>query len=172
MDYFSGKFSINFREFIKKLLDRFGELDIEMSCVLFSSYKKRTKQNMKKVLIFLLLVIITISCKSQSNEFSLIGKWQAVESSSSDGAKTFTHKVKNGEIFIFDLNNIVKDKLGNIGKYSFQDEKLHIELANQHRYYKLYYEKDNPEQIFLNPVTSDYQIICDEGCAFVYEKIN
>lgn len=127
---------------------------------------------MKKVLNLLLLTVIINSCKSQSNEFTLIGKWQAVESSSSDGAKPFTHKITNGEIFMFDQNNIVKDKLGNIGKYSFQDEKLHIELANQHRYYKLYYEKENPNQIFLNPVTSDYQIICDEGCAFAYEKVN
>jgi hypothetical protein len=117
-------------------------------------------------------MVITNSCKSQSNEFSLIGKWQAVESSASNGAKPFTYKITNGEIFMFDLNNIVQDKLGNIGKYSFQNENLHIELANQHRYYKLYYEKDNPKRIFLNPVTSDYQIICDEGCAFVFEKVN
>jgi hypothetical protein len=127
---------------------------------------------MKKILTLTFLIILTNSCKSQSNEFSLIGKWQAVESSSSNGAKVFTHKITNGEIFIFDLNNVVKDKLGNIGKYSIQDERLHIELANQDRYYKLYYEKDNPEQIYLNPVTADYQIICDEGCAFVYEKVN
>lgn len=127
---------------------------------------------MKKILALLLLIIISNSCKSQSSEFSLIGKWQAVESSSSDGAKVFTHKITNGEIFIFELNNIVKDKLGNSGTYSFQDEKLHIELANQDRYYKLYYEKHNSERIFLNPVTSDYQIICDEGCAFIYEKVN
>lgn len=127
---------------------------------------------MKKVLILLLFTAATNSCKPQSNEFSLIGKWQAVESSSSDGAKSSKHKITNGEIFMFELNNIVTDKSGNIGKYSFQDEKLHIELANQHRYYLLYYEKDNPKRIFLNPVTSDYQIICDEGCAFVYEKVN
>lgn len=126
---------------------------------------------MEKILTLLISILITNSCKAQSNEFSLIGKWQAVESSSSEGANVFTHKITNGEIFIFDLNNIVKDKSGNSGKYSFQDERLHIELVNKDRYYKLYYEKDKPEQIYLNPVTADYQIICDEGCAFVYEKV-
>ena len=93
---------------------------------------------MKKILTLLLLIVIANYCKPQSNAFSLIGKWQAVESSSNNGAKVSTHKINNGEKFIFLLDNIVKDKLGNICKYYFQDEKLHIELANQDRYYKLY----------------------------------
>ncbi|TPD71263.1 hypothetical protein [Flavobacterium microcysteis] len=125
---------------------------------------------MKKIITCLFLTLVLNSCKSQTKGFTILGKWQAVEYSGSDGAKGFTHKISNGEIFIFEMKNIVKDKLGNIGTYTFQNNKLHIELAEQDRYYTLYYDEINPERIFLNPVTSDYQIICDEGCAFTYEK--
>lgn len=126
---------------------------------------------MKKAITYLFPLLVFNSFKSQTKEFTILGKWQAVESSASNGAKVITHKISNGEIFIFEMKNIVKDKIGNIGTYSFQDNKLHIDLAKQHRYYALYYKKINPERIFLNPVTSDYQIICDEGCAFVYQKL-
>ena len=31
--------------------------------------------------------------------------------------------------------------------------------------------KDDFEKVSLTPVTFDYQIICDEGCKFIYEKV-
>ncbi|WP_447636615.1 hypothetical protein [Flavobacterium microcysteis] len=125
---------------------------------------------MKKIITCLFLTLVLNSCKSQKKEFTILGKWQAVEYSGSDGAKVFTNKISNGEIFIFEMKNVVKDKLGNTGTYTFQNNKLHIELAEQDKYYTLSYDEINPERIFLDPVTSDYQIICDEGCSFTFEK--
>ena len=125
---------------------------------------------MKKMLSLFLLIIIINSCKSQSNEFTLIGKWICIEEHGSNGADRFISPIKDGDILVFDTDNIVTDKRGIKGLYNLKGDSLHIAIPDNERFYILYKFKDSFDKIALSPVSSEYQIICDEGCAFVYEK--
>lgn len=126
---------------------------------------------MKKILTLILIMILTNSCKSQSNEFSLTGKWLCVEEHGSNGAREFIKKVKDGEILIFGSDNTVMNKSGIKGLYNLKGDSLHIEIPNNEKFYIITKFKDDFEKVSLTPVTYDYQIICDEGCEFIYEKI-
>ncbi|UPT71182.1 MAG: hypothetical protein M0D53_01860 [Flavobacterium sp. JAD_PAG50586_2] len=124
---------------------------------------------MKYIVICLLLVFS--SCSSQVKEFSLIGRWEMTEFWGSDGAKTYTEKRENQKVFTFEPNNIVKDKLGNQGTFEVSGENLHIVLPSGDEYYHFHYDKKDVEKLFLSPRTEKYEIICDEGCEYVFEKI-
>lgn len=126
---------------------------------------------MKKILTLFLLMILTNSCKSQSYEFFLTGKWLCVEEHGSNGAREFIKKVKDGEILIFGSDNTVINKRGIKGLYNLKGDSLHIEIPNYEKFYIINKFKDDFEKVSLTPVTSDYQIICDEGCEFIYEKV-
>lgn len=127
---------------------------------------------MNKKILFLTILILTIGSNAQKKN-SLIGNWKQIEEISSDGANKIRIPIKNGETLIFMNNNIVKDGLGNKGTYEFNGDKLHISLIKNERFYRFYRDNGgNSEKIYLSPVTSEYKIICDEGCAYIYEKID
>lgn len=126
---------------------------------------------MKKILPLFLLIIITNSCKSQSNEFTLIGKWICIEEHGSNGAHEFISQIKDGDVLVFNTNNKVTDKRGIKGLYNLKGDSLHIAIPDNERFYILYKFKDSFDKIALSPVSSKYQIICDEGCSFIYEKV-
>lgn len=127
---------------------------------------------MKKVLILLLFTVATNSCKQQSNEFTLIGKWICTEEHGSNGAEQFVRNIKNGDVLLFRTDSTVTDKQGIKGLYNLKGDRLHIDIQGNERFYILYKIKDDFDKISLIPVSPEYQIICDEGCAFVYEKVN
>ncbi len=126
---------------------------------------------MKQIVPFVCILFLLGSCKPQSREFSLIGKWVCIEEYGSDGANQFKLKVKDGDVLTFANDNTVTDKKGNKGTYSLQNNRLHIAIPNNERFYILNRFKDDFKKISLIPVTNEYQIICDEGCAFIYNKI-
>lgn len=121
-----------------------------------------------KILTLSLLIIICISCKSK--EFSLIGKWICIEEHGNNGANDFIHKIEDGDVLIFDSNNIVTDKRGIKGTYNLKGDSLQIDLPDIPNFYILRKFKDDFDKISLSPRTSDYNIFCDEGCEFIYEK--
>ena len=105
-----------------------------------------------------------------NNKFSIFGKWQKIAESGSNGAKIYTTEIKNGEILSFEKNKIVKDRLGNIGTFTLDGEKLKISLNKKEEYYFIYFDKKDLTKMYLSPVTPEYQIICDEGCSYTYTK--
>ena len=125
---------------------------------------------MKKIVSLIAIAILTNSCASKPTKFSLLGEWQCIEEHGSNGAREFTARIKDGDVLVFSEDNNVTDKKGNKGKYDLHGDSLHIAIPNNERFYFLYKFEDDFEKISLSPVTSEYQIICDEGCAFVYEK--
>ena len=146
----------------------------ETLCAIFelTDTNSKTKENMKKVLTLTFLIILTSYCKSQSNGFSLIGKWVCVEEHGSNGAREFISKIKDGDILVFASANTVTDKRGVKGLYNLNGDSLHIAIPNNERFYILQKFKDDFEKISLVPVTSEYKVICDEGCSFIYKKVN
>jgi len=126
--------------------------------------------NVKGSLTLLLLIIFT-DISAQKTEFSILGKWQRIAYNGNDGANDYTQKVVNGEKLFFEKDNIVKDSLGIIGKYKFEQNKLEIFLNEKGSYYLVYYDINDLDKMHLNPVTSDYQIICDEGCSYTYVRL-
>lgn len=131
---------------------------------------------MKNAITLIYFVFILSSCSSPKKEFTLIGKWQKTEYqessySSNNGTGYYVEKVENGEVLIFINNTIVKDGLGNKGTYELNGNRLHICLNENESFYRFYPDGKDPEKIYLSPLTPEYRIICDEGCAYVYEKI-
>lgn len=122
---------------------------------------------MKKMLT-VVLVIFCNTVFSQKTEFSILGKWQKIAENGNDGAHDYTQKVENGEILFFENNSIVKDGIGNSGVYELNEHKLKIKLNEKENYYLAYHDNDD---LALTPVTSDYQILCDEGCAYIYKSV-
>ncbi|MNQ64458.1 hypothetical protein D3C85_788820 [compost metagenome] len=128
---------------------------------------------MNKKILFLAILILTVGCRAQKKEFSLLGKWKQIEEISSDGAKKIRIPIENGEILIFKSNNIVKDEQGNEGTYEAKGDQLRIAIPQKGRFYLFnnQYKEHDIEKLFLTPVTSEYKIICDEACTYIYKKI-
>lgn len=127
---------------------------------------------MKKIFLLLTSLILIFGCKAQKKEFSLLGKWKQTERLGNDGAKDFKVPIENGIIIIFESGNIVSDKFGKKGIYEVNGERLFIKLPDREYFYLFYPNKKDSEKMYLSPVTPEYQIICDEGCADLYEKID
>ena len=119
---------------------------------------------------------------SVNNDFAfLIGKWKHIASISSNGATKYTTKIKDGQTIIFEINGnviIEKDDTKVNGTYKSQlrdtnirnEFKLCISSSKGSSYYIFYFGGNN-STVSLIPVTSEYEIICDEGCSDIYEKI-
>jgi hypothetical protein len=125
---------------------------------------------MKKNILSISFLVIVSSAFSQAKEFSLSGKWQEIQNAGNDGAKKYVQKIENGRILIFESNNVLKDTLGNTGNYELKGDSLHFELSNRHYYFRLYQDQLYIHRIAFTPVTKEYEFICDEGCAFIYEQ--
>jgi hypothetical protein len=130
---------------------------------------------MVKKCLFFLLFLLLLNTYAQDKEFSIIGKWQKTAKSGSDGAHDFTIEIVNGEVLFFQKQNSVTDGFGNVGTYYFEGEKysgakLKVVFKKSTNYYIVYFDVKNPDEMNLTPVTSDYSIICDEGCSFTYTR--
>ena len=122
---------------------------------------------MNNIIALSILQLLFISCLSQPKVVSIIGKWQEIEYHGNDGANDYVQNIKNGKIFIFENNNIVKDELNNKGKYELKGDSLRIVLAKDVFHYRFYIDNNN---LNLNPVTEKYEIICDEGCSYLFKR--
>ena len=120
--------------------------------------------------IFFLLVAMSFFAQIK-NDSSILGKWQLIASSGSNGAKNYTNEVKNGEILFFQSKNQVSNEKDSKGTYQLNGDKLKIMLRGLTKHYLLYHDEKNNTIFFITPVTDQYQIICDEGCSFTYTKI-
>ncbi|TDE42811.1 hypothetical protein E0I26_13175 [Flavobacterium rhamnosiphilum] len=129
------------------------------------------KLPMKKAFSLLIIFILIFGCKAQIKEFSLLGKWKQIERLGNNGAKNFSIPIENGITITFENGNIITDKFGKKGTYEINGEQLHIKFPKRDYFYLFYPDKNDSEKMYLSPVTPEYQIICDEGCADVYEKI-
>lgn len=127
---------------------------------------------MKKLFLLLSFSILIYGCKVQKKEFTLLGTWKQTERLGNNGATNFRVPIENGIIFTFQSGNIVSDKFGKMGTYEIKGERLFIKLPDREYFYLIYLDKKDSEKMLLSPVTPEYQIICDEGCADVYEKID
>lgn len=114
-----------------------------------------------------------------TQEYSfIIGKWREIEYHGNDGADDYIDKIENGRVLTFEKNGnvwIEKETIVSLGSFeiSLHDKhshRLYITYENKGFYY-LISNQENPDYIYLTPVTSDYQFICKEGCSYVYEKI-
>lgn len=124
-------------------------------------------------ILFLLAFIISINSYSQNNlNKTLIGKWKLIAESGKNGsAQIFTNEIKNGETLIFESKSKLKNENGDQGTYNIDGNKLQINIDKKERFYLMFFDENNPNKIYLNPVTSKYEIICDEGCSFTYIKL-
>jgi hypothetical protein len=129
------------------------------------------------ILTLLSLFFILFGCKSQSKEFTLIGKWQLKETiSGNGGGKEYHSNITNGRTFEFKSNGEVINELGKKGKYQLEDENsegtfLKLIFPNSEvEYFNLHSEENDTEKITLNPINSERQLICDCGCSEIYEK--
>lgn len=123
----------------------------------------------KRNLTLLLLIIFT-NIIAQTKEFPIVGNWQMVSLTANNGNHDYTQKVENGQKLFFEDNNIVTDGSGAKGTYEFHENRLKIVLGTE-KYYLAYYDLNDPDKIYLTPVTSNYQIICDEGCHDTYARL-
>ena len=139
---------------------------------------------MRKILLGLIF-LLSVICNGQiaktenvvsaiSNPNFLIGKWKESGYKANDGATSYSTKIESGRIFTFEKDGsivIEKDNIKEKGKYEVKDgKKLRILSSKGESYYRVSLKSN--EKIGLTPVTSDYKIICDEGCMHIYEKIN
>ena|SRR5690554_6174325 len=146
-----------------------------------------------KNLLYLSFLLLFVGCNGQekienivpltndsitfNEDFAfLIGKWKEVKYRGSNGADSFIRKIKNKQTLTFEKDGSViieKDNIKAKGKYEVHSDKyyrkLHISSSKGDSYYLI--SKENNKEIALNPVTSEYEIICDEGCAYIYKKI-
>lgn len=124
-------------------------------------------------ILFLLAFIISMNSYSQNNlNKTLIGKWKLIAESGSKGsAKIFTNEIKNGETLMFQSKSKLQNENGDKGTYNIDGNKLKINIDKKERFYLMFFDENNPNKIYLNPVTSKYEIICDEGCSFTYIKL-
>jgi hypothetical protein len=122
-------------------------------------------------LYILILFYFLQSITFAQHNFSVIGKWQLVAYNGNNGAKDYTNVIKNGEILTFSADSMVKDSIGNTGKYSLGKDKigykLHYTLGNKSFYYRVSNSKNTLE---LVPVTNTFSFICDEGCSYSYTR--
>lgn len=144
---------------------------------------------MKKI-VFILMLVLAVGCNRQDNisvtnnsisfneDFAfLIGKWKEVEYRGSNGADFLLKRIKNKQRLTFEKDGSViieKNNTKEKGKYEVHSDeyykKLHISSSKGDSYYLISFIKEDKEMA-LTPVTSEYEIICDEGCAYVYKKI-
>lgn len=121
--------------------------------------------------ITLLLFLATLSnCGFAQTEFSLIGRWKQTEHHGNDGAHDYINKIKDGQILIFENQNVVRDQHGKLGSYNFDGKKLVVTFPEGSRYFFAFYGKDHT-QLSLTPVTEKFEIICDEGCSDLYRRL-
>ena len=130
---------------------------------------------MKNILTLSILLLAFISASSQTSTFSLIGKWQEIEYSENvygkNGLTPVIQSIKNGRVFVFGKNNIVKDGLGNKGTYYLKADCLHIKLAKVNFYYYIHYDTNNKKRLNFSPVDEKCRFECDEGCSYIFKKI-
>lgn len=105
----------------------------------------------------------------QDNYSNIRGSWKEIEYQGNDGANDYTTKIENGQILTFAEYNVIKDGLNNIGTYKKNGDNLHIMLTKQDKFYRVYSEN---KKLLLTPVTPKYEIICDEGCANIYLRVD
>ena len=147
-----------------------------------------------RMIVLVLMLVITVGCNEQEKKIEdnfsatndsilfnenfafLIGKWKEVEYRGSNGADSFIRKIEKKQTLIFLKDGSVIIEKGDVkdkGKYEVYSDKdykkLHISSSIGNSYYLII--KENDKKIALNPVTSKYEIICDEGCAYIYKKI-
>jgi len=125
----------------------------------------------EKVFLLICITILADRCNFPPKEFTLIGKWKAIESSGSDANKLFEIRIENGNEITFEKGNIAIDKLNNKGTYEAFGDSLHISFPKEEYYYIVNRHKTDPEKMYLTPTDEYYSILCDEGCAFLYKKI-
>ena len=124
---------------------------------------------MKVFKLLLLLLFISVSTYGQETDSRFVAKWQQREESGSDGANKYTVPVKNGPVIIFAEDNGVTYN-GAKGKYIIgEGNKLTIDLEKDKHHFLFSFGKNNTI-LYLTPVTSGFQIICDEGCADIFYK--
>jgi hypothetical protein len=124
---------------------------------------------MKKRIAFILIIIGALNVFSQIKNPSILGQWKEIEYYGNDGSHDYVQKVVDGRTFVFEENNVFKDGLGNKGTYHVSGDSLHVLLPESEFYFRFYENKKG--EIALGPVTENYEIICDEGCAFIFKKV-
>lgn len=126
---------------------------------------------MKHITLLFIACFALISCSSQSKEFSIIGKWKEIEYHGSDGSNSFVQEIDNGRTFVFEKSKkviVIKDGFKVTGNFQLKGDSLKITLQNEVTFYQLNYSNDG--NLSLSPRTEDFEIICDEGCTFVFKK--
>lgn len=128
-----------------------------------------------RILFYLFIYgqFLITSCNSKKVEFTLIGKWQLIETNSGNGGgKNYHSNVSNGRIFEFKNNGEVLDKSGIIGNYKIDSTKSYLQVSfpnTDTEYFEYYSERNN--KMTLIPVNSEHQLMCDCGCSEIYKKL-
>lgn len=102
----------------------------------------------------------------------MIGEWREIEYHGSNGADNFVQRIENGRIFIFEEPNKIrtlKDGLISIGNYRINGDSLQTTFLDEENYYILIHLYSG--NLALSPMTEKYEISCDEGCSYVFERI-
>jgi len=126
---------------------------------------------MKKIFALLGIITLFTSCIAEKKEFTIIGKWKAIEATGSNGANQFQTDIEDGNEIIFKKDNIVIDHFNNKGKYEILGDSLHLIFLKEEFFYFCHSESENSEKMSLIPLTAEYKLICDEGCSTIYKKI-
>lgn len=108
----------------------------------------------------------------------IIGKWKEIEYHGNNGADDYVNYIENGRILTFEKNGnvwIEKDTIIDQESYEISPHNKHtLRLyisSPKNGFHYLISNQEDPNFMYLTPVTSTYQIICKEGCGYVYERI-
>ncbi len=128
---------------------------------------------MKSIILILSMFLSLTSCSdddTKSQETSIIGTWQLIETYGSDGGSNpqWT-SVDNGYIYTFNNDgSVISDRFTCNGNYTLSSNQITITFDCTDSQFNLTYEYlfEN-EKLILTPVLSN----CDEGCGEKYKKI-
>jgi len=122
---------------------------------------------MKSYKLFLLIILGGLArLQSQTNASQLFGKWQNTSLQQSDGVHSNKVQIKNGEIFSFEPNGVVRDSAGTIGSYELEKNTITMKLKEYKGEFEISFSKDG-EYFNWYPT----HLLCIEGCHFTFTRL-
>ncbi|TBW28577.1 lipocalin family protein [Gramella sp. KN1008] len=129
---------------------------------------------MKKLLLFTLMLVISISCSKEDNNLkpldlsvnNITGTWQLTETYLSPGGETEWQEIENGPTYNFKSNGSFTYSEGDCtsGNFEILNENLKLSCHGSSEVYSYFIHKLDSSQMEISIVG------CKEACVYRYQK--